>query len=226
MGKGLVSMSEQFKGLPMESLIGGPLQAACKANLMLAKTTADYINAVGFEPAAADGTPGAVRNVDFQFERPNQGADGKIVMEEVHVRVPMLAIVPIPNLQVDTVDVVFDMEVKSSTSDSESSDTEASLDAHAKVGWGPFSCDVQIHGKTSSHKEHSRTSDNSAKYHVEVHASNAGTPEGLSRVLDMMAAAAAPRKVVTKTLGADGEVDPNCTPVVNPQNSRSIPPTT
>ena len=32
----LVKMAEEFGGLPMESLIGGPLQAACDAQTMLA----------------------------------------------------------------------------------------------------------------------------------------------------------------------------------------------
>lgn len=31
----LVKMAEEFGGLPMESLIGGPLQAACDAQTML-----------------------------------------------------------------------------------------------------------------------------------------------------------------------------------------------
>ena len=33
---GLVNMSNQFAGLPMRDLIGGPLQAACDAQNMLA----------------------------------------------------------------------------------------------------------------------------------------------------------------------------------------------
>lgn len=36
----LVKMAEEFGGLPMESLIGGPLQAACDAQTMLAGATA------------------------------------------------------------------------------------------------------------------------------------------------------------------------------------------
>ena len=39
----LVKMAEEFGGLPMESLIGGPLQAACDAQTMLAGATARFI---------------------------------------------------------------------------------------------------------------------------------------------------------------------------------------
>lgn len=37
-------MSDQFGGLDMDSLIGGPLKAACDAQVMLAKSTVDFIN--------------------------------------------------------------------------------------------------------------------------------------------------------------------------------------
>ncbi len=39
-----MNVADQFKGLPMEDLIGGPLSAAVTANLNMAKSTADFIN--------------------------------------------------------------------------------------------------------------------------------------------------------------------------------------
>ena len=38
MDTNLLSLSQQFSGLPMESLIGGPLNAAAKANSAMALT--------------------------------------------------------------------------------------------------------------------------------------------------------------------------------------------
>ena len=37
----LVNMSSQFSGLPMKDLIGGPLQAACDAQTLLASASAN-----------------------------------------------------------------------------------------------------------------------------------------------------------------------------------------
>jgi hypothetical protein len=54
---------------------------------------------------------------------------------------------------------------------------------------------VNISGNVSVHNSNTRSSDNSAKYHVDVRATNHGTPEGLARVLDMMAANVAPSLV-------------------------------
>lgn len=206
MANGLINMSSQFKGLPMGDLIGGPLNAACDAQLRLAGATADFIKVVGFLPPAkgdgGDGT-GPVRTATFKFERPVEIPGGTLPAvpgapngtETVELEVPMLALVKIPNLSINSVDVTFDMEVKSSSSTSASADEQASLEASAKVGWGPFSASVKIQGSVSSHQEHTRSSDNSAKYHVEVHALDAGTPEGLARVLDILQTAAVPKSI-------------------------------
>lgn len=203
MAEGLVDMSSQFKGLPMGDLIGGPLNAACDAQIRLANATADFIQKIGFRQPKSDTDPWLPRTVMFKFDRPAQvpslpapaAGDLANAIETVDIEVPMLAIVRIPNLGIDRVDITFDMEVKSSTSDTSKADQQASLDAEAKIGWGIFSATVKIHGSVSSHQEHTRTSDNSAKYHVEVHASDRGTPEGLARVLDILQTAAVPKKI-------------------------------
>ena len=107
-------------------------------------------------------------------------------------------------LSINTVDITFDMEVKNSETDKSSLDATASMTAEAKVGWGPFSLKVNLSGSVSSHKENTRTSDQSAKYHVEVHAADNGMPEGLARVLDIIQSSVAPKAIepVTKAVGA------------------------
>ncbi|TRX54908.1 DUF2589 domain-containing protein [Fulvivirga sp. M361] len=193
----------------MESLIGGPLKAACDANILMAQATSSFIKDVGFLPERdAEGNilPGAPRMVDFSFEKPGTDADGNPAIDLVKLKVPILAIVPIPNLQVNNVDVTFDMEVKSSTSSKDSSSKEASLEASATFGFGPVSGSVSISGSVSSSSENTRSSDSSAKYHVEINAANFGLPEGLSRVLDMMNQAVAPRRVEQYKPDENGEI--------------------
>tara|TARA_R110001583_G_scaffold76379_7_gene209138 strand:+ start:257 stop:841 length:585 start_codon:yes stop_codon:yes gene_type:complete len=188
-------MSSQFGGLPMDQLIGGPLKAACSAQILLAKASADFIKDVGLDTAATGGAMSA-RTVDFSFNKPVQGADGTTSMEKVDLQVPLLAIVNTPSLSVKEVDVNFTMEVKSSTSSKTTSDTKAELTAHAKYNAGLFSCDVTIHGSVANHSENSRKSDNSAKYDVKVVARDDGPPEGLMKVLDMLNDAIAPTQGV------------------------------
>lgn len=216
-----MNVANQFKGLPMESLIGGPLKAACEANVLMAQATSKFINDVGFIQTEGENgqmIPGAPRMVDFSFERPGTDAEGNPTIEMVKLKVPILAIVPIPNLQVNNVDITFDMEVKSSTSSKDSLSASASLEASVSGGFGPVSASVKISGSVSSTKENTRTSDTSAKYHVAVNAQNFGIPEGLARVLDMMNQAAAPRQVEQYQPDENGEIprDESGTPTETP----------
>lgn len=279
-------MGNEFSGLPIADLIGGPLKAACDAQVRLAKATADFINSVGFNPdidPATNKPTGKLvpRQVDFSFWQPlplatnpvsstvtitnggsgyttppsvafsgggGTGATGVAVLtadkvtgvtitsggsgytsapaivfsggggsgaaatatvdttkdsnasvQKVMLSVPFLAIVNVPALMVKTVDITFDMEVKSSESHHDSEDKELAVDVTAKVGWGPFSAEVKVHGSVSSHQDNTRSTDRSAKYHVAVHAADDGMPEGLSRVLDILQKAIAPVSVSKAT---------------------------
>lgn len=62
-----------------------------------------------------------------------------------------------------------------------------------------------LSGSVSSHSSNTRSSDNSAKYHVDVRATNHGTPEGLSRVLDIIAANLAPMAASSTIVDENGK---------------------
>lgn len=194
---GLVSMGNQFSGLDMAALIGGPLKAACNAQVMLAASTAKFIEDVGMN---TDGNGvKTIRTTSFSFTRACGSEDGTTdKTEEVKMEVPLLSIVNIPSLQVDNVDLTFDMEVRSAVSSENEKKKDGSIDANAGLKVGPFSMDVKIKGSISSSEKNTRSSDNSAKYHVQVHAAQAGQPEGLSRMLDMLATACTPVSVKEK----------------------------
>ncbi|WP_294239587.1 DUF2589 domain-containing protein [Pseudobutyrivibrio sp.] len=179
----------------MDQLIGSPLSAAADASIRLANSTADFINKVGFD---ADGN---VRNVAFRYEKRSTNDDGTSNLDEMKVDVPMLAIVPIPNLQVDEVNILFDMEVKQSERSETAVDVGATITGTARLGI----ISVSVSGSVSAHQANTRSSDNSAKYHVDVRATNHGTPEGLARVLDMMAANVAPSLVGSTLKDGNGQ---------------------
>lgn len=90
-----MGISDQFSGLTMEQLIGSPLKAAAEAQVKLTQSTADFINKVGFDE------DGKTRTVSFKYEKPIVNDDKKVDIETMKLDVPMLGIVPIPNLQVD-----------------------------------------------------------------------------------------------------------------------------
>ena len=193
----LVNMADQFKGLPMKDLIGGPLTAVCEAQENLAKSTEQYIREIGLQEIKQEGDAPPLlktRQVDFHFHKPMPSPDGtSIAQAQVDISVPLLALVPVPALLIQDVEIEFNMEVKSSATSKSSTDVGA--DVTASVGFGPFS--ASMHGSVASHNEQTRASDNSARYHVKISAKQAETPEGLSRVLDMLRDTISPKNITS-----------------------------
>lgn len=190
-----MAIAQQFAGLQMDQLIGGPLTAAADASTALANSTASFINTVGFEKG------GKLRTVEFKYQKRSVNEDGTSNLDEMRVDVPMLAIVPIPNLQIDEVNILFDMEVKQSEKQESSMDMGATLSGTLNLGI----VKVSVTGSVSAHSSNTRSSDNSAKYHVDVRATNHGIPEGLARVLDMMAANISPSLVGSTVQDGNGQ---------------------
>ena len=183
-----MSVASQFSALPMESLIGGPLQAAATAQGTLASITSEFIQNVGLED---DNGSLKARTVAFDYQKPvktstTDPTTGAVTdtwdKQDMDLQVPLLTIVKAPNLQVKEVNVTFDMEVKASTASQSTSTRAASVSASWK-GWG---AKVKFQGSVSNKQESQRSSDTSAKYHVDVKAVDEGAPEGLMKVLDIL----------------------------------------
>ena len=190
-----MSVASQFSALPMESLIGGPLQAAATAQGQLASITSDFITSVGLEDTG--GGKLAARTVDFKYQKPVKSSktDAKTgavtdtwSKQDMNLQVPLLSIVKSPNLQVKEVDITFDMEVKASSASQSTNTRDVSVDA----SWSGWGAKVKFHGAVSNKQESQRSSDTSAKYHVEVKAQDDGAPEGLMKVLDILGEAIQP----------------------------------
>ena len=190
----MANVAGQFSSLPMEDLIGGPLQAAATAQGKLASITSDFITSVGLED---DNGKLKARTVDFKYQKPVKTSTtdpktGAVTdswdKQDMNLEVPLLPIVKAPNLQVKEVNVTFDMEVKASSASQSTSQQDAKVSASWK-GWG---AKVSFEGSVSNKKESQRSSDTSAKYHVDVKAQDDGAPEGLMKVLDILGEAIQP----------------------------------
>ena len=173
------SIANQFTGLPIENLIAAPLLAAAEGQKSLASTTAQFITEVGMDSS------GNTKSVTFNYE------DGS---DDVKLDVPLLSIINIPSLCVDSIDVEFNMEVSTQTSSKSSTDSSATVNASCG-----FACwKASFEGKVSHHSESNRSSDTSAKYSISVKGKQE-KPEGLMKVLDML------NRSIGKTKGASAD---------------------
>ncbi|MFI5151479.1 MAG: DUF2589 domain-containing protein [Bacteroidia bacterium] len=211
----LVSMAQSFTGLPMDSLIGGPLNAAATANAGMALTQTKFMldtcfNIVkGKTPTDADNYSPIMINMSLTrgvMEPAVLDATGKVTTPAkitslvTAFNLPLLTIIPLNSLAVDTVDIGFEMEVKSSysedTAQSKSTEIKAETSFEAKIGWGPVSVTVKGSASydskdSSTHNTHYEKS-NSAKYTVNVHAGQLPLPKGVNVIIEAFAQSISP----------------------------------
>ncbi|WNC69964.1 DUF2589 domain-containing protein [Thalassotalea nanhaiensis] len=181
----MAGVAEQFRGLPMEALIGGPLMAACKAQYHLATVMVEFITTIGFT-----GKPEkqVARTLNFDLTRPVDDGTTPLQTQTITINAPLLGLVPIPALLIESVTVDFTMEVKSSTQDTAKS--SSSLDASASGGF--FGVSFSVKGSVATSRENTRSTDNSAKYNVNVIARQQQPQEGMSKMMDLLASAVDP----------------------------------
>lgn len=206
----LVSMAQQFSGLPMGSLIGGPLNAAAQANAAMATTQTKFMLDTCFKQSGtAPDISYEPLMINMSLTRPviapPAAAGGAPVISQATTtfNLPLLTIIPLNSLGVDSAAVTFEMEVKSSFSEDASQTQETQVKAaasfEAKIGYGPFSATVKgsasyDHKDSSTHSTHYQKS-NSAKYTVNVHAGQLPLPKGVNVIIEAFAQAIQPIEV-------------------------------
>ena len=178
-------IAQQFAGLPIEDLIVSPIVGMAKGQAKLNDVTWKYISEVAFV-TDKDGKTSA-RSLDVEMNRVvTDGATGEQTVQTLYSKVPMLPLVPLPSLAITSADIEFTMEVKTSEVDKSSTDTETSASVSASGGFWGMKYSVSMAGKVSTHKENTRSTDNSAKYNVKVHAEQLPATEGMLKLSDYL----------------------------------------
>jgi len=181
----MADIAQQFAGLPIEDLIVSPIVGMAKGQAKLNDVTWKYISEVAFV-TDKDGKTSA-RSLDVEMNRVvTDGTTGEQTVQTLYSKVPMLPLVPLPSLAITSADIEFTMEVKTSEVDKSSTDTEASISASASGGFWGMKYSVSMAGKVSTHKENTRSTDNSAKYNVKVHAEQLPATEGMLKLSDYL----------------------------------------
>jgi hypothetical protein len=181
-----MAIADQFAGLPIEDLIVAPLTGMAKGQAKLNDVTWKYISEVAFVKNEKTKKIEA-RKLDVEMQRVmTDQATGEQSVQKLKSSVPMLPLVPLPSLAITKADINFTMEVKQSTSETASTDTEASVEASATGGFWGMKYSVKVAGKVATHKENTRSTDNSAKYEVAVHAEQLPPTEGMLKLSDYL----------------------------------------
>lgn len=183
-----------LRAMPFHSMIGGPLSACIKAQKEAAYSTINFITSVGMEIDKDTQQPnGKVINVSFLYKRDGQ---------TVELVVPLLTIVPIPYIAIDTININFKATLSSTSSyhteytaeekaEQQMKDDNFSADAKA---WGSVDKDgderMEMTANISSKRDSKATRDSNysieATIDVNVSAHSESMPAGMAKVLEML----------------------------------------
>lgn len=198
----LVSMAQSFTGLPMEDLIGGPLNAAAKANAAMALTQTKFMLDTCFSLKDGNYTPIMIKMSLTRGTVEAGATPGSATLSSIETKfdLPILTIIPLNSLGVDEVDINFEMEVKSSYGEETNQEQEKKVAAEVswevKAGWGPVSTTIKgsasYDSKDSSSFNSHYEKSNSAKYTVHVHAGQLPLPKGVETIIQAFTKAIEP----------------------------------
>ncbi len=182
----MAGISDQFVGLPIEDLIVSPIVGMAKGQAKLNEVTWRYISEVAFIKDEKTGAATA-RSLDVEMNRTvTNGQTGEPEVQVLKNKIPMLPLVPLPSLAITSADIGFTMEVKTSETSKETTDSESSYQASASASWWGMKFSATVAGKVATHKENTRSTDNSAKYEVKVHAEQLPPTEGMLKLSDYL----------------------------------------
>lgn len=177
------NLTAELNNIDFRKMIGGPLQAAVDAQVASSLATVDFINKVGFTAPDSDGKRELVM-VDFTHKRKDVDANGAPIEKETFIKVPLLAMLPIPSLRIEH--VIIDFNVKLNSVESSSTSDSLGVNAEVKGGWGPvsFKVSASYQRKTATNVEVKKE----YALHVNVKAVQDEIPAGLEKILGMLAA--------------------------------------
>jgi hypothetical protein len=196
-----------INALPIDRMISGPLNAMIAAQVSASRQYAEFLTTVCIQEHKAV-------QVQFDYDETLVDTEGNVTgVAEKTMRVPLLAVLTHPNINVEDGTVDFELEVSQSEESKASTEAEAGGDLSA--GWGPFS--VKIHAKVSHKAEQTRKTDTRAKYSFHTSVKRSGPPEGMMRVIDFLTDAAT-KPVLAKAGNkkADPAALPDTTTVKDP----------
>jgi hypothetical protein len=118
----------------IEDYLGSTLGSLVKAQGMLASQLAEFIERVGFEaPEDGDGALRA-RTFSFSFDRTEVGPGDELVTRRVTASLPLLSIVSLPALAIDSADIQMDLRIVATESPPEPPEPEPRPPGRPPIG--------------------------------------------------------------------------------------------
>lgn len=177
------NLTAELNNIDFPKMIGGPMQAVVNAQVASAMATVDFIQKVGFTQPT-DGGQAELVMVDFTHKKTDVDEEGQPVETTRFVKVPLLAMLPIPSLRIEKLQIDFNVKLNSVETSSVSD--KLGIDASVQGGWGP----VKFKVSASYQRQSSSGVEVKKEYSLQVNvtAVQDEMPAGLEKILGMLAA--------------------------------------
>jgi hypothetical protein len=163
----------EFQSLPLEFIISAPLMGVIKSQAIAAQATLEFIN--------------TFKDQTVEFENTiDTTTAGAASQQKVSIKAPLLTMVPIPHIRIDSFTTHFKYEISQAVTEKKSCDMGVSLDAGSTGILSKF-VNASIKGNVSSQSSSESTMNRSGVLEITLHASEAPIPEGLARILNLLA---------------------------------------
>lgn len=174
----------EFQALPLEFIVATPLVAAVKAQSAAAEATK------GFILALMDSNKKPL-TVEFDVEAsetvvPPGGGTPVSTPRHVNIKAPLLSIVPVPHLRIDSLTTHFKYEITQTVKATQAKDFSVELSAQSGAALSAF-VSATLKGSVSSKSSEESLMNRSGVLEITVHASEAPMPEGLAKILGLLA---------------------------------------
>ena len=186
-----MALTSDFVGLPLGLLVSQPILEVAKGQAELCNVYLDQLFRLAFKsmPDTSKDDPVEARVVRFTLNRTVVDAgSGSTKVVPVEVEAPLLALVPIPAFTMEEATVNFTMEVKESTAEK----TNDTTDTGFQSSFGAWGFSTSISGKVTTSREHTRSSDKSAKYEIYARAAQQPAAEGMAKLSSIFASVIEP----------------------------------
>lgn len=150
----MLGQGQELAAIDFASIIGGPLQAVITAQAAAAQVTTQYIQNTAFTSSSSGGGTGGggstgaqqLKVVEFDYGQvlgsSSGGAGGSTGQDKLVIRVPLLTMLPIPFIRVESMTIDFNVSLTSTTTTNTTSTTNTTGSASGEYAFVNFNGSV------------------------------------------------------------------------------------
>ncbi|WP_341703424.1 DUF2589 domain-containing protein [Ferrovibrio sp.] len=179
----MLSQGKELAALDFAQIIGGPLEAVITAQAQAANVTTQFIQATAFEPSSGGAATGPqkLKVVAFDYGQMMGSVAGGPSGDALVIKVPLLTMLPIPFIRVDSMTIDLNVSLHSTHTTKESNEATTTGSASGEYFGTTFNCSVT----DKNTYQNDMVIDDTYSLHVTVHAVQDQMPGGMQNVLNI-----------------------------------------